>query len=288
MGEKLRFSLICTVYNEEKNINKFLKSYFHQTKKADEFIVVDGGSKDLTASIIERFSRDNPQLNVRLIVDPMCNRFNSNAPISKGRNVAIKNSNYDVIVTTDAGCILDTKWFEKITAPYEENSDVQATGGVYSAISETDFGDWYISNFMPNDNDFYKEAFLPSSRNFSFKKKIWLKVGGYPLGTFAGEDTKYVLEIKKLGVSIIMTDALVQWVSPQTIDEAESKHYQYALGDGYHGQLYKKYFFSIFKIPIIFILSLFFKDFNVKKRLSKSIASGFLLGLSKRVMQCLK
>ena len=62
-----KISLISTVYNEEANISAFLQSYKKQTRTADEYIIVDGGSTDTTVSIIENFSKENPNLNIKLI-----------------------------------------------------------------------------------------------------------------------------------------------------------------------------------------------------------------------------
>ena len=87
-----KISLISTVYNEEANISAFLQSYKKQTRTADEYIIVDGGSTDTTVSIIENFSKENPNLNIKLIIDETCSKKFSKGPIAKGRNIAIKNA----------------------------------------------------------------------------------------------------------------------------------------------------------------------------------------------------
>ncbi|MFB9141357.1 glycosyltransferase [Vibrio artabrorum] len=278
------FSLICTVYNEQENIESFLDSYLNQSLKADEFIIVDGGSTDDTVKILERFSNTYAKLNIRIIVDSLCNKKHSSAPISRGRNVAIKNTRHEIIVTTDAGCTLDPFWFETLIKPYlEKESNILCTGGVYESITTTDFSVWYSRNFMPKEEDFKLSSFLPSSRNFSFRKELWEKVDGYPLGSFAGEDTKFVLDILKLGVDIKMTDALVLWECPRDIEEARVKHFNYALGDGFHKQYYGKYFFSTLKLPLIYILSMFCKGYRVKRKLSSKIVLGFWCGVFERI-----
>ena len=48
-------SFICTVYNEEDSILGFLESLKAQTVLPGEVIIVDGGSKDRTFSIMESF-----------------------------------------------------------------------------------------------------------------------------------------------------------------------------------------------------------------------------------------
>ncbi|RLG16029.1 glycosyltransferase, partial [Nanoarchaeota archaeon] len=44
----MKVSLICTVLNEEDTIEDLLKSIIKQTRRPDEFVIVDGGSKDKT------------------------------------------------------------------------------------------------------------------------------------------------------------------------------------------------------------------------------------------------
>ncbi|MCB4807307.1 glycosyltransferase [Tamlana sp. 62-3] len=49
------FSIITVVYNGEKEIEKTIKSVIEQNFKNFEFIIIDGGSKDQTLSIINKF-----------------------------------------------------------------------------------------------------------------------------------------------------------------------------------------------------------------------------------------
>ena len=118
--EKINISLITTLYNESKNIEAFLDSYKKQTVYADEFIIVDGGSTDGTINFINNFIEKNKDLNIRLIVDESCSKKFVKGPIARGRNVAIKNAKYHYIAVTDAGCVLDSKWFEEIIKPFQD------------------------------------------------------------------------------------------------------------------------------------------------------------------------
>ena len=47
-----KFSLICTLLNEEKTIGNFIDSIAKQSMLPDEVIIVDGGSKDSTLRTI--------------------------------------------------------------------------------------------------------------------------------------------------------------------------------------------------------------------------------------------
>lgn len=50
-----RFSIITVTYNAEKALEETIQSIISQTYKDIEYIIVDGGSKDRTLSIIEKY-----------------------------------------------------------------------------------------------------------------------------------------------------------------------------------------------------------------------------------------
>ena len=144
-------SFISTVYNEEKSIAVFLKSFFEQSHLPEEIILVDGGSKDNTVDIVRDFFlrkiNDDFGLETIEIFDDYCGlkpeegveligsyqilvnngkkgnyvRLSvrllrkKNANISEGRNIAIKNAGNEIICASDAGCILDKNWIYEIT-----------------------------------------------------------------------------------------------------------------------------------------------------------------------------
>ena len=51
-----KISVITVVFNDVVNIRKTMESYFSQTWKDKEYIVIDGGSTDGTVEIIREYS----------------------------------------------------------------------------------------------------------------------------------------------------------------------------------------------------------------------------------------
>ncbi len=132
----MKFSLITTVFNEEESIKKFIKSLNEQTEYPDEFIIVDGGSSDKTIEILSNELTSKIPFNI--IMDKSCNKKYSNGPIAKGRNIAIENANYENILVTDAGCILDQDWIKEMKKSFiENNADV--VSGWYKANITNEF-----------------------------------------------------------------------------------------------------------------------------------------------------
>ena len=100
-------SVICTVYNEEENINALVESLLSQSLKPKEIIITDGGSTDGTLEILKDLEEKHHTLKVYSVPG---NR-------AKGRNAAIAKSTAEYIAVTDAGCVADPFWLEKISEP---------------------------------------------------------------------------------------------------------------------------------------------------------------------------
>ena len=97
----MKSSFIATVFNEEKNIESFLDSLLNQTEKPNEIVIVDGGSKDKTYEILKEYSKKNKLIKVYQ---------EKGSNIARGRNIAISKAKEDIILVSDAGCILDKDW----------------------------------------------------------------------------------------------------------------------------------------------------------------------------------
>ncbi len=268
-----KISLITTLYNEASNVLNFLESYKSQTKYADEFIIVDGGSIDNTVSIIEKFSRENEKLNIKIIVDQTCSKKYVTGPIAKGRNIAIENAQYDYIAVTDAGCILDKNWYKEIVEPFKNNS-IDVVSGWYKANITNEFQREYAKAMMPKLKNIDSEKFLPSSRSIAFKKSCWEIAGMYPTKTYTAEDTLFDLEIKKAGFKFYFTEkAFVYWDCPFDLDDAKKKHFSYGFGEGQLRLFFFKFLFRSFE-------NLKNKFSNpIKYKIIKSHQLGYLKGL---------
>ena len=250
-----KVSLITTLYNEELSVVAFLQSYKQQTRYADEFIIVDGGSNDATVAIIEKFSQENRELNIQVIVDKTCSKKYVAGPIAKGRNVAIERAKHEYIAVSDAGCILDAFWLEEIVKPFDDAS-VDVVSGWYKANIQNDFQQKFSDILMPELESINRETFLPSSRSLAFKKSCWKKIGGYPTLTYTAEDTKFDLDLKKSDCKFIFAEkAFVSWDVPLTMQEARNKLFSYGYGDGelrlLLGTQFLKSFFLFFPIHIL-------------------------------------
>jgi len=205
----IKVSLICTLKNEESSIREFLDSILSQSRLPDEVVIVDGGSTDRTVEIIN--SVINSYIGkcdlIKLIVKKGANR-------AEGRNIAIKNTEYDIIASTDAGCRLDKDWLENLIKPFEDDASVDVVSGWYEADARTEFEKCVAELTYPKLKMVLKnpDKFLPSSRSVAYKKECWEKVGGYPEQLYNNEDTLFDLNLKKTGCKFTFApNAVVYW-----------------------------------------------------------------------------
>src|SRR6187399_2106115 len=110
-----KISVIIPARNEEENIGKLLLSLEKQTYPAHlfEVIVVDDHSTDNTAAVVSGYSFVKL---IRLEVD------NINSYKKKAIETGIAASSGDLIVTTDADCIVPANWLKTI-ASFKEKTN---------------------------------------------------------------------------------------------------------------------------------------------------------------------
>lgn len=214
----MKTSFVATVLNEESTIDTFIRSILHQSKKADEIIIVDGGSNDKTRGKLKAHKK------VTLL--------SKNGNRSKGRNFGITHAKGDIILVSDAGCTLEKDWIKTITAPFHDGS-IDVVSGYYRPITNSIF-EKSLATYtcvMPDKVD--PNNFLPSSRSVAFRKTAWEKVGGYPEYLNTCEDLVFVSNMKRNGFKFVFSkSAIVYWPQRKNITEAFQQFYTYAKGDG--------------------------------------------------------
>ncbi len=264
--QKNKVSFITTVRNEEKRIGLLLQSLASQSEILDEIIIVDGGSSDQTVaklkSQIPNLKKKLKNLKFKIIIKKG-NR-------SIGRNEAIKNATGNVIVISDAGCILDKNWVKNIVEPFNDSkveSDsigVDVVAGYYRPIIKNNFQKCLATYTCVMPDKINRKEFLPSSRSIAFKKSVWEKVRGYPENLDTCEDLIFDKKLKEAGAIFkFQKNAIVYWPQRENIFRAFEQFFNYAKGDGeahyFRLQtpfLFARYFFGLIIIVLYFILKI--------------------------------
>lgn len=232
----MKISFVATVFNEEKTVVSLLDSLFKQTKMPDEIVIVDGGSRDGTVSTISEFTSEESKSKLSHHPRWVNKKIKFIALIKKGnravgRNEAIKNATGDIIVCSDAGCILDKDWVKNITEPFKvQKTDIVA--GYYKGIAKTIFQKCLIPYVLVMEDKVDPENFLPASRSMAFKKLIWERVGGFPEDLSHNEDYAFANKLKEINARMVFEkDAIVYWTPRENLKEAFIMFFRFALGD---------------------------------------------------------
>lgn len=270
-------SFITTIYNEEEDMAIFLKSLMDQSMLPAEIVIVDGGSSDNTKSIIVDFFKNlavedkNPVgdlLYEGTLISKGISRTKikiyerRGAAISKGRNTAIKNSSCDFICASDAGCILDKNWLEEIAGSLFSTGNNDAVGGFNLAAPGNFFQTCLASCIMQKKTKIKPNEYMPSSRNFGFKKTVWHTVGGYPEDMDYGEDMKFNFNIKAADFRIgYNPEAIVYWKMRKNLKAVFKQFFRYAKGDAIGKMYFYRHlirFFSFIVFILIILVSILF------------------------------
>lgn len=231
----MNISICITTLNEESSIGKLLDSLLVQTKKADEIIIVDGGSTDKTLEIIRHYQK---KVSYIKLLKEKCTR-------ARGRNLGVEIARNEIIAITDAGCVAHLNWLDEITRPFKighppgdlaatlrESSGVDIAAGFYRMVGEAPFQK-AAAVFLGTTPDKFDNSFLPSTRSMGFRKSVWEKIGGFPEEIKnSAEDTYFNYQALKFGVKYArVKSAVVEWGMPESMAEFGRKIYDYAKWD---------------------------------------------------------
>ena len=241
-GGRVRVTVISTVLNEGEAIRRLLDSLLAQTRRPDEVVIVDGGSRDNTVAVIQEYAGRLP---LRVLVEPGAN-------ISRGRNVAIAAATGDVIASVDAGVWLETQWLEKLVAAarkpnwhttsdpasrtsfqFPASSFQSAVAGFFVPDVRTTFEIAMGATVLPTVDEIKPESFLPSSRSVAFTKAAWEAAGGYPEWIDYCEDLIFDFRLRDVaGPFAWAPDAVAHFRPRGSLKAFFKQYYRYARGDG--------------------------------------------------------
>ena len=188
--EKPPVSIIITTLNNEHTIDECLRSIFelNYPKGLLEVIVVDGGSKDSTTKIVEKYP-------VKLFIYP------SNAPAAY--NYALKIAKNDIVAIIDADAKVEKEWLNKLVKHLKNPTIAGAGGGI-----ET----WNRNNLLSKCIGYdikYRYGRLKSrvnrlaTMNLLLKKKVIEEIGGFNENLPTQYDTDLCNRMAKKGYRLI-------------------------------------------------------------------------------------
>ncbi len=272
----MKISVISTVKNEGKTITKLLKSLSNQSVHPYEFLFINDSSKDDTRIKILKYKKKLKNLKILDV---------ETSSISRNRNIGIKNSKGDWIISIDGGCYVGKDYIKNLISCFKKNPDKNLFGAITRIPYKNTFEHCYSLLIERK----LTKNYLPKGHALFFKKDIWKSVKGFNEKLKTAEDTDFVIRAKNRGYQLVMcSKAVVFWKPRRNLKEISSQFYRYGMGDrnafGIKGLPLKSKLNLV--ITIIFPLSLFhalmisFKN-SYKLKSVFSFGTIFLMDLTK-------
>lgn len=221
-------TLVITTLNEAKTINLLLTALLKQTHQPDQVILVDGGSSDQTVSLIKEFLKKNHS-------HPLAKNFllkvikNSNR--AKARNWAIKQAKYPLIAITDAGCIPQPSWLEKLLKT-SQKTNAPIIGGFFYGLPANGFEQAVVAYTLQMPDKVDPKTFMPTTRSVLITKNSWQKLHGFNTNLSKNEDFDFFYRARLQKISIAFAkDALVGWIPRHNWKDFTKMIYNFAQGD---------------------------------------------------------
>ena len=190
------FSVIIPVYNGGKFIDNAISSVMSQTYSDYELIIVNDGSIDNTATVLEKYE-SNPKITVI---------SQENGGVSKARNNGISHAKGSHIVFLDA----DDEWENYHLETMSKLIDKYPSAGLYGTFTRTELvnGDVISEcNFFKDKDenvfldDFFEEYHKDKSAKMftvittCISAEAIKKAGGFPESCAIGEDLELSLRV---------------------------------------------------------------------------------------------
>ena len=209
--EKSIITIIITVYNREKFLDKCIKSVLDQTDVPTEILIIDDGSTDRSLEICRSYEQQHSNIKVF---------SQKNSGLAVARNTGIDNANGDYICFLDDDDIM-TPGSLKTMLDAMETHDVDLVAGNFerykedgSFLSRNQMPDFVINKVITADEywtaSFDKRSYFIFIVNWAklYKKEIWEGLR-FPLDFRKAQDEYVMADILERCKKIYVTDYVV-------------------------------------------------------------------------------
>lgn len=251
----IRYSLVIPAYNAAHTILATLRAVQHQTvpRHRYEIIVVDDGSADDTADVVEQYIQSealtselghsgNPTDFATLAGDRQFEP-NSAEDLSSikllrqphqgpaaARNAGAQAARGDVIVFLDADCEPAPDWLEQMVRPLSQDAVVGAGGwvrtqqqGLLPRFVQLEYDQRYERVAQRRYIDFI------SSATAAYQRAAFLEAGGFDTTMLGAEDVDLSFRLAEAGHKLVFApDAVVYHTHPESLWAYVRRKFKYA------------------------------------------------------------
>ncbi|MFJ7078208.1 bifunctional polysaccharide deacetylase/glycosyltransferase family 2 protein [Streptomyces sp. NPDC098781] len=217
-------SVLVPAYNEAKCIENTVRSLM-RSEHPVEVIVIDDGSSDGTARIVEDLALPN----VRVV-----RQLNAGKPAALNRGVA--NARYDLIVMMDGDTVFEPATVHELVQPFADPRVGAVAGNAKVGNKDTLIGAWqhieYVMGFNLDRRMYDVLQCMPTIPGAvgAFRRSALERVGGMSDDTLA-EDTDITMAIHRDGWRVVYAEKARAWTeAPESVQQLWSQRYRWSYG----------------------------------------------------------
>ncbi|HEX5594495.1 MAG TPA: bifunctional polysaccharide deacetylase/glycosyltransferase family 2 protein [Micromonosporaceae bacterium] len=218
-------SVIVPAYNEAANIAATVRSLVNSNYPALEIIVVDDGSTDGTADIVE-------QLRLRGV--RVIRQANAGKPAALNTGIAYARAN--LLVLVDGDTVFQPDTIHRLVQGFADPSVGAISGNTKVANRRRLLGRWqhleYVIGFNLDRRMYDVLGCMPTIPGAigAFRREVLLDVGGVPAETLA-EDTDLTMAILRAGWRVIYEEHAIAWTeAPSSLRQLWRQRYRWCYG----------------------------------------------------------
>lgn len=220
-------TVICPVYNEEDYIGQVLQFFQDASPSEKELYIVDGGSNDRTCSIVEEWSKRNP--NIYLLYNP--ERY-----VPYALNRAIQASKGNPVIRLDAHTEYAPDYFTAILNCFEK-SGADIVGGPMRAVGKTPFQRAVAyctsTKLGVGDSAFHDENAEGETESVylgAWKRSVFEATGLFDTDMVRNQDDEFHYRARSKGKRIYLDPKIRSSYFPRSnVKSLYKQYYQYGL-----------------------------------------------------------
>jgi cellulose synthase/poly-beta-1,6-N-acetylglucosamine synthase-like glycosyltransferase/peptidoglycan/xylan/chitin deacetylase (PgdA/CDA1 family) len=219
-------SVLVPAYNEAKCIEKTVRSLVAGDHPI-EVLVIDDGSSDGTARIVEELSQDLP--GVRVV-----RQLNAGKPAALNRGIA--GARHDLIVMMDGDTVFERSTVRELVQPFADPRVGAVAGNAKVGNRDTLIGAWqhieYVMGFNLDRRMYDVLRCMPTIPGAvgAFRREALERVGGMSEDTLA-EDTDITMAMHRDGWHVVYAENARAWTeAPESVQQLWSQRYRWSYG----------------------------------------------------------
>ncbi len=298
--KKRSVSIVVASHNEAANLPTLLTSLVNQKYPSElyEIIIADDGSTDGSEAIIRSYA----DMGVKLHYIRTTGRETAISPKKNAMNLAIQKAQNEIILTTDADCIVPLTWIESTVQHFTDDVSVVAgysrtllkNWSKASLVNKYEHFDFAATYLVLAGGYTLGKSWACIGQNLAYRKTAWEDVGGFEKiqHLITGDDVILMHLMRRAGHKVVFNFDPHSFVYTQPMPswkELISQRARWASDMKHQFKLHPEFFFILLSMAFFYWGSIAMLFFNWKLALcflgSRVLIELIFLNYSKATFQ---